>query len=123
MLGGIIGSASTFFWPKVWRLYEGRYVDPKTALRDSLAEQASWYEDRASKLDVFSFELGHDPDAFMLQILISKLERQDREWAMKQTDIALLRRCASEKAEECRQNSEQVARWAEHVGDKTFFPL
>jgi hypothetical protein len=56
-----------------------RYVDPKTALRESLAAQASWYQDRASRLAAFSFELGHDPDAFKLQRLISKLDRQDGE--------------------------------------------
>lgn len=123
LISGAISSALTFFWPKVWRLYEARYVDPKTALRESLAEQARWYQDRASKLAVFSSELGHNPDDFKLQILISKLDRQDREWAMKEKDIATLRRCADAKAEERRMNSEEAARWAEHVGDRTFFPL
>jgi len=123
LISGAVSSALTFFWPKVWRLYETRYVDPKTALRESLTAQASWYHDRASRLAECSFELGHDPDAFKVQILISKLDRQDREWAMKEKDIAILRRLADSKAEECRTNSEQAARWAEHVGDKTFFPL
>jgi len=94
---------------------------------DSLTEQAGWYKDRASKLAVFSFELGRDL-TLSISSIDFELERQDREWAtkhtdMKHTDIALLRRCANEKAEECRQNSEQAARWAEHVGDRTFFPL
>jgi hypothetical protein len=123
LISGAISSALTFFWPKVWRLYEARYVDPKTALLESMAEKAKWYQDRASRLVVFSFELGRDPDAFKLEVLISKLDRQDREWAMKEKDIATLRRCADAKAEECRTNSEKAARWAEHVGDQTFFPL
>jgi len=123
LISGAISSALTFFWPKVWRLYEARYIDPKTALRESLAEQASWYQDRAARLAVFSFELGHNPDAFKLEILVSKLDRQDREWAMKEHDTTVLKRCADAKAEECRTNSQEAARWAEHVGDRTFFPL
>jgi hypothetical protein len=42
---------------------------------------------------------------------------------MQEKDIATLKRCADAKTEECRTNSAQAARWAEHVGDKTFFPL
>jgi hypothetical protein len=123
LISGAISSALTFFWPKVWRLYEARYVDPKTALLKFMAEKASWYQDRAERLAAFSFELGRAPDAFKLEVLISKLDRQDREWAMKEKDIATLRRCADAKAEECRTNLEDASRWAEHVGDQTFFPL
>jgi len=49
-IGGAISSALTFFWPKVWRLYEARYVDPKAALRELPAAQAGWYKDHASRL-------------------------------------------------------------------------
>ena len=37
IIGAVAGSGVTFFWPKVWRVFGGeRYVDPKSALRQSL---------------------------------------------------------------------------------------
>ena len=100
----------------LWLLYKGRYIDPKTALRQSLIEQVEWYHKRAEQLGVFGFSLNSDPDAFKRQVLLSRLDPLNREWAMK-----LLTRCASEKATECRQNAEQLARWAGQVEDKVFF--
>ena len=81
--------------------------------------------DRASKLATFSFELSWHPlpDIFKRQVLISRLDPKDREWAIKETDIAGLKEGADYKAAECRENAAQAARWTEQVGDKTFFPL
>ena len=89
-------------------------------------EQANWFEERASKLVVFRFELTHGggPDAFKLPQLVSKLDRMDREGAMKETDIALQAKCAAEKAAECHNNAGQCTRHADEINYRTFiFPL
>lgn len=112
--------------PQLIRAYQKRYVNPKTAHRQMLLEQVGWLEERASKLAVFSFELTHNPppDKFKLTLWMSKLDRRDREWAMKETDVEILRRCAEEKTAECRDNAAESSRLAEEVSNRAFlFPL
>ena len=79
--------------PQLVRAYHKRYTEPKKADRQVFLDQASWFSERADKLAAFHFQLGREPipDKFKLAGLVSKLDPQDREWAMKQTDIKLLR--------------------------------
>jgi hypothetical protein len=108
--------------PQLWRAYQSRYVDPKIAHRQVFLDQADWFEERASKLAVFRFELGQEPkpDKFKLAQLVSKLDPQDRQWAMKQTDIEVLRKCAAEKGAECHDNAGECARSADEIAYRTF---
>ena len=78
--------------------------------------------ERAAKLGAFHHHLGREStaDEFKLAGLVSKLDEQDRQWAMKQTDIELLRKYAVEKAAECRDNAGRCVRSAEEVGFKIF---
>jgi hypothetical protein len=112
--------------PLLSRAYEKRYIDPKRAHQEVFLEQANWFEERASKLAVFRFELtnGPEPNKFKLAQLVSKLDRKDREWAMKVTDITLLGKYATEKAAECHDNAGECARHADEINYRTFvFPL
>lgn len=122
----LVSLAITRGLPWLSRAYEKRYIDPKRAHQEVFLEQADWFEDRASKLAVFRYELtcGPEPDKFKLARLISTLDRRDKEWAMKETDIALLSGYAAEKAEECHENARECARYSDEINYRTFiFPL
>lgn len=129
-IGGAVGAlvtlAITKGFPLLSRAYQRRCIDPKRAHQEVFLEQTAWFEERASKLAVFRFELtnGPAPDKFKLAQLVSKLDRKDREWAKKETDITLLGRYAAEKAAECHDNAGECARHADEINYRTFvFPL
>jgi hypothetical protein len=124
-IGTILGSGVTFFFPKFWEVYKSRYIDPKTELFNTLQSQTERYRDRADRLEGFRVALGTEPppDVYKREVCISKLYPQDRQWAMKETDIGLLRQAARDKASECRQNADETARMIDLIGNKTFFPL
>jgi hypothetical protein len=125
-VSAVITLAITKGLPWLSLAYEKRCIDPKRAHQEVFLEQANWFEERASTLAVFRYELTHgsEPDKFKLAQLVSKLDRKDREWAMKETDIALLSRCAAEKAAECHNNAAECGRHAEEINYRTFiFPL
>jgi hypothetical protein len=86
-------------------------------------DQAEWYKGRADRLAVFRFQLGQDPtpDRFKLAELVSKLDPYDREWAMKQTDIEILRTCAAEKGAECHDNARECGRLADEMAYRIFW--
>jgi hypothetical protein len=109
--------------PLLWKAYKNRYVEPKEAHRQLLLDQANWYNDRAEKLAAFRFQLGRDgaPDRFKLAEYVSRLDPMDREWAMKQTDIGLLRKLAEQKGAECQDNGSDAARWADNIVTKVLF--
>jgi hypothetical protein len=83
-------------------------------------DQANWYEERVTKLAAFRLQLGKDPkpDNFKLAELVSKLDPEDKRWAMKQTDIELLRKYAAEKGEECHENGGKCGRLADELAYK-----
>lgn len=93
-VGAVVTLAITKGLPLLWCAYGKRYIDPKRAHQEVFLEQADWFEERASKLAVFRFDLTHgpEPDKFKLAQLVSKLDRKDKEWTMKETDINLLAR-------------------------------
>lgn len=125
-VGAVVTLAITKGLPWLWCAYEKRYIDPKRAHQEVFLEQANWFEERATKLAVFRFELTHgsEPNKFKLAQLVSKLDRKDTEWAMKETDITLLSRYAVEKAAECHDNAGECARHADEINYSTFiFPL
>jgi hypothetical protein len=125
-VSAVVTLAITKGLPWLSRAYEKRYVDPKRAHQEVFLEQANWFEERASKLAAFRFELAHgpEPNKFKLAELVSKLDRKDREWAMKETDITLLGRYAAEKAAECHDTAGECARHADEINYRTFiFPL
>lgn len=113
----VVTLAITKGLPWLSRAHEKRYIDPKRAHQEVFLEQANWFKERASKLAVFRFELTHGqaPNKFRLAELISKLDRKDRKWAMKETDIILLGRYAAEKAAECHDNAGECARHADEI--------
>jgi hypothetical protein len=103
-----------------WRVYEKRYIDPKKRHRQVFLERAQWFEERASKLAVFHCELDEQPapDKWKLARLVSKLDDHDRRWAMKQTDIEILRKYPLQKGAECHDNAAQCSRFADEVAYK-----
>jgi len=110
----------------LFHAYRSRAVDPKRAHCEFLAEQNQWLQERVSKLAVFRLELDREPriDNLKLTLLISRLDPKDREWAMKEPDIDILKRCAEAKAAECRENIGENSRLAEEIANRTFlFPL
>lgn len=94
-----------------------RFVEPKLQVRQVFLDQAQWFEERASKLAVFRWQLGllDKPDKFKLAELISKLDQHDQQFAMKQEDVAPLLDWASKKGQECHDNADQASRWAEEI--------
>jgi len=48
-------------FPKLWRPYQARYIDPRKAHQRIFLDQVNWYEDRAAKLAVFHFQLVQEP--------------------------------------------------------------
>jgi hypothetical protein len=109
-------------FPKLWRAYQARYIDPKEAHRQIFLDRANWYKDRASKLAVFHFQLGQEPppDKFKLAGLVAKLDPHDSREAMKYPDVETLRRYAAEKGAECHQNASEDARNAEEISYRSF---
>lgn len=107
----------------LWRAYQKRYIDPKKAHRQVFVDEADWFKERAAKLAVFSLQLGQDPkpDKFKLAELVSKLDQHDRQWAMKQTDIEILRKYAAEKGAECHDNAAECGRLADEIAYKIFW--
>jgi hypothetical protein len=125
-VSAVVTLAITKGLPWLSRAYEKRYIDPKRAHQEFFLEQANWFEERAAKLAVFRFELTHGPkpNKFKMAQLVSMLDRKDREWAMKETDMALLGRYAAEKAGECHDNAGECARHAVEINYRAFvFPL
>jgi hypothetical protein len=104
----------------LWRVYEKRYIDPKKQHRQIFLDQAQWFEERATKLAVFRCQLDEEPalDKWKLALLISKLDDHDRRWAMKQTDIEILRKYAAEKGVECHDNAGECGRFADEIAYK-----
>ncbi|MGD1072198.1 MAG: hypothetical protein ABSB15_18880 [Bryobacteraceae bacterium] len=129
VLGALIGAIGNASAPVIAEWLRNRLFGRQRALADSLISQAEDYKERESKLTVFTFELSHDPppDVFKRQILLSRLELMDRRegahWIMNDADIGMLKQWAERAAAQCRENAAQLSRWAERVGDKTFFSL
>ncbi len=97
-----------------------RFVEPRLQHRQVLLDQVNWYEDRAAKLVAFRYQLGtmDKPDKWKLSELVSKLDPQDRTFAMKQDDLTVLRDWAARKGEECHLNSGEASRMADEVSYK-----
>jgi hypothetical protein len=112
--------------PLLWQTFDRRHIDPKRQQQNFFIEQGSWHTNRAELLAGFRFELlnGGGADKFKLGLLISKLDRKDSEWAMKETDIDLLARLAAQKAAECHNNAAECARHADEINSRAFiFPI
>ena len=109
-------------FPKLWRPYQARYIDPRKAHQRIFLDQVNWYEDRAAKLAVFHFQLVQEPppDKFKLAGLVAKLDPHDSREAMKYTDVEMLRRYAAEKGAECHQSASDAARNAEEINYRSF---
>ncbi len=109
--------------PKLWRMYQERYIDPKQAHRQMFLDQADWFKERATKFSAFGFQLSKDPmpDKFELAELVSKLDLPDRQCVMKQTDVEILRKYAAEKGAECHDNAGECGRLADEIAYKIFW--
>jgi hypothetical protein len=102
-----------------------RYVEPKLRHREYLLKEAEWLNDRAARLAAFRWELAKmdKPDKFKLEILASKLDRDDWDFAMKHSgdrevtpeDITKLRNWAERKGQECHNNCSQCTLWADEA--------
>jgi hypothetical protein len=105
-----------------WRVYQNRYIEPKKRHRQVFVDEAKWFEERAAKLAAFHWQLGQDPppDKWKLTAFISKLDDHDRQWAMKQTDIEILRKFAAEKGAECHDNAGECGRFADEIAYTIF---
>jgi hypothetical protein len=114
-------------WKWVWRTHLVRSFDAKKQHYNELLEQAKWYEDRAVKLDTFRKQLIYAKmydkllDRFKLAEMISKLDREDANWARKVEDIALLTEACEGKQEECLNNAAQSREFADEVGRRVLF--
>jgi hypothetical protein len=99
------------------RYRHNRFMEPKLQHRQVFLDQAQWFGERASKLAAFRWQLGllEKPDKFKLAELVSKLDPHDRQFAMKQEDVALLRDWATKKGQECHDNASQSSQWADEV--------
>jgi hypothetical protein len=99
------------------RYRHSRFVEPKLQVQQVFLDQAQWFGERASKLAAFRWQLGllEKPDKFKLAELVSKLDPHDRQFAMKQEDVALLRDWATKKGQECHDNAAQSSRFADEV--------
>ena len=114
-IGAAIGSAITLLVkegiPHAWKAYKKRRIDPKKEHRQVLLDGAAWFQDRANKLNALRVKLTYEttaPDRFRLAEMISKLDKQDREWSMKlAADMKLLCDQATLKAQECEENAAQ----------------
>jgi hypothetical protein len=101
-----------------------RFVAPKLRLKQVFLDQAQWYEERAALLAGFHFQLTsafdvtRQPDKWKLAELISKLDRQDQEFAMKSNDYDTLTKWAQWKGQECHDNAAEVSRMATEVDYK-----
>jgi hypothetical protein len=94
-----------------------RFVEPKLQHRQVLLEQARWFEERASRLAAFQHQLGmmDSVDKWKLTELVSKLDPQDRSFAMRQDDLSVLRNWAGVKGQECHDNADEAGRMADQV--------
>ncbi|MGA2834904.1 MAG: hypothetical protein ABSE55_17725 [Terracidiphilus sp.] len=114
-------------WKWVWRTHMVRHFDAKREHRKELIEEAKWYEDRAVKLDILRKHLLYGKmyeqptDRFKLAELISKLDRNDAEWARKVEDINRLTEACEGKQEECLNNAAQCRQFADDVAQKVLF--
>lgn len=108
---------------RLWRAYQQRQIAPQKAHQELLEKLAHWYDERAEKLVVLVFQLGQGPkpNEYNRTGLVSKLDQHDQNWAMKLTDIEVLRNAAAEKAAECRENARDCRRWAEEVAHKIYW--
>lgn len=99
------------------RYRHNRFVEPKLQLRQVFLDQSQWYEERAAKLAAFHWQLGmlEKPDKWKLAELVAKLDPHDRQFAMKQEDVAILREWVSRKGQECHDNAAQSSRMADEV--------
>jgi len=97
-----------------------RFVEPKLQHRQVLLEQARWFQERASKLATFRYQLGTTEalDRWKLSDLVSKLDPHDRTFAIKQDDLTTLRDWAAQKGQECHDNADEAGRMADEVGYK-----
>jgi hypothetical protein len=109
--------------PLLLRVYKNRRIEPKKAHRKFCLDQAQWFYDRAEKLRAFCAQLAFDPprDKFQLSLYLSKLDHDDRQWAMKITDLQVLANAASDKAAECDENGREAERNAGEVESKIYW--
>jgi len=116
---GVAGATLLIRDGVVWlgRVYQNRYIEPKKQHRQVFLDQRHWFEERAAKLAAFRWQLGQDPapDKWKLALLVSKLDDHDKQWAMKQTDIEILRKYAADKGAECHENADQCGRFADEI--------
>ncbi|HEX4321631.1 MAG TPA: hypothetical protein VHZ52_12045 [Acidobacteriaceae bacterium] len=114
-------------WKWLWRTYLVRHFDAKKEHYNELIEQAKWFENRAMRLDTLRKQLLYSnmyekpPDRFKLAEMISKLDREDAEWARKVNGATLLIEACQVKQEECLNNSEQSRQFADEVARKVLF--
>ena len=93
-----------------------RFIESKLQLQQVLLEQAKWLNHRAQKLAAFLWQLRNtNPDKFKLAELVSKLDRYDKQFAMKEADIDVLSKWAEQKGQECHNNADQASRWAQEM--------
>jgi hypothetical protein len=111
-------------WEYVKKERHTRIVEPKLRMKQVFLDEAQWYEERAALLAGFHFQLTtafdvkKPPDKWKLAEMVSKLDRQDQEFAMKCTDYDALAKWALWKGQECHDNADQASRMATEVDYK-----
>ena len=106
------------------KIHGQRFIDPKLAHQTFLLNQAKWFDERATKLAAFRWQLSNmeNPDKFKVSYLASKLDRKDQDYAMKhESEPETLLKWAEEKGKECRDNAGEASRMADEVGYKVIF--
>jgi hypothetical protein len=101
-----------------------RLVEPKLRLKQVFLYEVNLYEERAAKLAAFyvqlpsAFDLDRQPDKWKLAVLISKLDRQDQQFAITSKDNEVLAKWAQWKGQECHDNAGEASRMATEVDYK-----
>jgi hypothetical protein len=121
IVGAVVAFALREGTPLLWKAYKNRRIEPKKAEQQYLLDVAAWFADRAKRLNALQWQLLNHPDVdkWQLATLVSKLDRDDQQWAMRITDVELLRKRAIEKATECEDNAADSARNAGYIDTHT----
>jgi hypothetical protein len=121
-------AAAWRFLKDVWeygkKLRHNRIVEPKLRLKQVFLDQINLFEERAAKLAAFyvqlpsAFDADREPDKWRLAELVSKLDRQDQQFAITSNDYEVLAKWAQSKGQECHDNASEASRHASEVDYK-----
>jgi hypothetical protein len=111
-------------WEYAKKARYNRIVEPKLRLKQVFLDEVNLYEERAAKLAAFYvqlpsvFDADGQPDKWKLAVLVSKLDRQDQQFAITSNNYEVLAKWAQRKGQECHDNAGEASRHATEVDYK-----